>query len=615
MKNILLFFLFILSTSLCVVGQKTEELLSKAQAGDKEAQYAYADRLTPAWPKDSDYRKAIVWLQKSAEQGYVHAQVKLGYWYGQGYGVKKDLEKAFYWYKKAADQGDATAQYDVGICYEYGKGVKESKSEALYWFKKAAEQDYESALFALGDCYYHGKGTSVDNQLAYDWFMKAAEKGHSGAMNHLGDIYYHGYGKSNDLYKAAEWYEKASDNYSPNAQYALAQMLLKGESVEVDSIFAAELLLHSSGGGFLCPERIFGAEFDKGNPNAEQLLMNLCNLDNSPNQHYFLALAGCLYTAKEEYKKAEIYFKKAIEKGSVLSMAELGIMYFYIAANTPQLYSEEDSEDIKNNNNNRTWLGLESYKHSDISRCIEYANQKRWTDDDNVAYWLEKAIDYGMGSFWFGVMPYSVYDHLLYVYVDEVGGKRDLNKAIDVAYKCLLDTTMEYGGVYNACLTLEIAGKQAELAEKLFTTYSNLYNEIKRQGINDTTTIGLASEGLGRCYYNGDGVGKSYEKAFNYFSIAAKNGNNYAKCELGEMYYDGIHVKKNYSKAFELFNEVATKYNGYEMTSNSMRLLSYCYRFGAGTSMDLKKAEYWFKKAQEAGDERSNRINQILRKK
>ena len=615
MKNLLLFFLFILSTSLCVVGQKTEELLSKAQAGDKEAQYAYAMRLTAAYLSKPDYQKAIVWLQKSAEQGYSFAQNDLGYWYGKGYGVGKDTEKAFYWYKKAAEQGNETALYNVAICYEKGLGVQQSKSDAFYWYKKAADQGNKDALFELGKCYYYATGTSRDYQMAYEMFMKVVES-HTNyeddidnigdAMNLLGDIYYYGYGKNKNLNIAIEWYEKASDEDNPSAEYKLALMYLKGESIEKDSVYAADLLLHSAGGGYFTHESGY-YESKKANKDAQTKLIELCSIEKSPNCHYFLALTGCLFAAKQEYQKAEQYFKKSIDKESALGIIHLGLMYFYICANTPQLYPSYDLDF------GSSALQLESWKYSDNSRCVEYANHKSWTDTDNVAYWLEQAIDYGFGSYDYGPMGYSLYDYLLYVYVDEVGGKKDLNKAIDVAYKCLIDTATERS--FNAIMTFEIVGEKPELAEKLFTTYSNLYNEIKRQGINDTTTIGFASEGLGRCYYNGNGVSKSYEQAYNYFSIADKHGNNYATCELGEMYYDGIHVKKNYSKAFELFNEAATKCNGYEMTSNSMNLLSSCYRYGFGTTKDLQKAEYWLKKAQEAGNESANRINQIMRNK
>lgn len=619
MKNLLLLFLFITSIPCCAFGQKADELFVKAQAGDKEAQFSYAMRLTAFYPKESDYQKAIVWLQKSAEQGYSSAQNNLGYWYMHGYGVNKDLEQSFYWYKKAAEQGHKKALYNVAVCYEYGYGVKKSESDAFYWYKKAADQGNKDALFELGKCYYYAIGPSRDYQMAYEMFMKAVEN-HTNyeddidnigdAMNLLGDIYYYGYGKNKNLTIAIEWYEKASDEDNPSAEYKLAQILLKGETVKTDTITAVELLLHAAGGGNLFPESLYTYSSENANGQAEKKLIELSTISGD-HQDYILALLGCLYTAKEEYQKAELYYKKSIEKRNILGVIELGLMYFNVCANTPDLnpYYYDPTREI----NNGDYLELESYMIPDYKRCLDYVKGKQWTVHDNVAYWLEEAIENNFGSFSYGSVGYDLYDYLLYVYVNDVGGKKDLNKAIDVAYKCLIDTATERS--FNAIMTFEIVGEKPELAEKLFTTYSNLYNEIRRQGINDTTTIGFASEGLGRCYYKGNGVGKSYEQAFNYFSIADKHGNNYAKCELGEMYYLGLHVDKEFNKAFELFNEAAIKYDGYEMTSNSMNLLSSCYRYGFGTTKDLQKAEYWLKKAQEAGNESANRINQIMRNK
>jgi TPR repeat protein len=37
--------------------------------------------------------------------------------------VLKDYKQAVYWYQKAADQGDAKAQSNLGIMYAFGKGV------------------------------------------------------------------------------------------------------------------------------------------------------------------------------------------------------------------------------------------------------------------------------------------------------------------------------------------------------------------------------------------------------------------------------------------------------------------------------------------------------------
>ena len=47
--------------------------------------------------------KEIVALQKSAEQGNVEAQFKLGMYFLSGEKVNKSYQKAAYWFRKAAE--------------------------------------------------------------------------------------------------------------------------------------------------------------------------------------------------------------------------------------------------------------------------------------------------------------------------------------------------------------------------------------------------------------------------------------------------------------------------------------------------------------------------------
>ena len=54
-------------------------------------------------------------LLKSAEQGYVNAQYRLGVLYYDGHGVSQDYQKAFEWILKAAEQ--ELAEATKGISY------------------------------------------------------------------------------------------------------------------------------------------------------------------------------------------------------------------------------------------------------------------------------------------------------------------------------------------------------------------------------------------------------------------------------------------------------------------------------------------------------------------
>jgi TPR repeat protein len=59
--------------------------------------------------------------------------------------VLKDYKQAVYWYQKAADQGYAEAQSILGVMYAFGKGVLKNDKQAVYWYQKAAEQGLAEA--------------------------------------------------------------------------------------------------------------------------------------------------------------------------------------------------------------------------------------------------------------------------------------------------------------------------------------------------------------------------------------------------------------------------------------------------------------------------------------
>ena len=67
-----------------------------------------------------DYKKAVEWYTKAAEQGNAQGQFNLGYMYRNGKGVTKDDKKAVEWYTKSAEQGNAHGQNNLGYMYENG---------------------------------------------------------------------------------------------------------------------------------------------------------------------------------------------------------------------------------------------------------------------------------------------------------------------------------------------------------------------------------------------------------------------------------------------------------------------------------------------------------------
>ena len=154
------------------------KIMSKAQSGDREAQYLMAliyldGRLVP-----KDFAGARSWTLKSAEQGYVPAQAGMGEMYLNGIthnGVIPDYGDAEKWLRLAAAQGDAEAQLWLGNGYERGYFGTFDYREALKWLRKAAAQGLPDAQFSLGQMYEEGEGVPESDSMAASWYRKAAD--------------------------------------------------------------------------------------------------------------------------------------------------------------------------------------------------------------------------------------------------------------------------------------------------------------------------------------------------------------------------------------------------------------------------------------------------------
>jgi len=84
-----------------------------------------------------DYKQAVNWYTKAAQQGHAEAQSNLGFMYSNGRGVTRDYKQAVNWYTKAAEQGDTVAQYNLGVMYRNGRGVTRDYKQAVNWYAKA----------------------------------------------------------------------------------------------------------------------------------------------------------------------------------------------------------------------------------------------------------------------------------------------------------------------------------------------------------------------------------------------------------------------------------------------------------------------------------------------
>jgi len=149
-------------------------------------------------------------LLSRAGAGDINAEYKLGEAYRLGQGFEKDIPQAFKWYARAAEQGHNGARYKLGLLYQIGEGIKQNYGRAAKWYRLAANIGHvPEAQFAMGQLYFLGQGVLQDYTEAFNWYEKAANQGHPVAQHLLGAMYEEGWAVERDLIEAYKWYTLA----------------------------------------------------------------------------------------------------------------------------------------------------------------------------------------------------------------------------------------------------------------------------------------------------------------------------------------------------------------------------------------------------------------------
>ncbi|MDK9707767.1 MAG: sel1 repeat family protein [Desulforhopalus sp.] len=102
---------------------------------------------------------------------------------------------------------------------------------------------------------------------------------------------------------------------------------------------------------------------------------------------------------------------------------------------------------------------------------------------------------------------------------------------------------------------------------------------------------------LGQGFLLGSGVPKNYQKALEWYSSSAENGNREAQNELGFMYFVGNGVEQNLEKGADLFFRAA--YNGLAVAQYNVGIM---YLTGKGVKVtDMEKSYAWLNLAAASG--------------
>jgi TPR repeat protein len=112
-----------------------------------------------------------------------------------------------------------------------------------------------------------------------------------------------------------------------------------------------------------------------------------------------------------------------------------------------------------------------------------------------------------------------------------------------------------------------------------------------------------AQYSLGLAYWHGKGVKQSYEKAIEYFTIAAEQKHSSAQCILASGYYKGFGVQQSYEKALEYYTLAAEQED-----ADAQYNMGVLYYHGKGVEQSDEIAWKWWTKAANQGEEKASKI-------
>jgi TPR repeat protein len=195
-----------------------------AGAGNPAASFVPGMDLTTGTALERDDVEAAKWFLLAANQGHQNAYIQLGHRYHRGLGLPQSDEAEAYWFYQGSKHGDTLAMSALGSLYAAGRGVPQDWKLAVSWWRKANQYRF------VGDAYACGLGVTQSNDLAVREYQKAADAGDMSSAIQLGHMHAGRCAIAPNDQLASNWYDKAAHQGYPEAQVALASLLLQGRA-------------------------------------------------------------------------------------------------------------------------------------------------------------------------------------------------------------------------------------------------------------------------------------------------------------------------------------------------------------------------------------------------
>lgn len=225
---------------------------------------------------DSNKKEASKYYKNAADKGNDDAMHKYANMLYTGDGIDIDKKEALKYYKNAADKENIYAMINYALILLYGDDDIKNKDEATNYLKNATNKGNSDARYI-----YENMLNNWDKyEEGINYYKQSILKGNTNAM------FNYAYILKNELnyQKAASYYKNAADKGNVYAMVSFADMLYKGEGIQIDEKEAAHYYQMSA---------------DKGN-------------DEAINKYAFM-----LYAIEGSKSKAASYYKKLADKGNI----------------------------------------------------------------------------------------------------------------------------------------------------------------------------------------------------------------------------------------------------------------------------------------------------------
>ena len=541
--------------------------------------------------EEGNYEEALAAYREDGDTENVERVLQAMYDLAEDYRTgsdryEKNEEEAVRYYKLVAEDESAGDDMAGNACYWLGyvmcfNEVEDDDAEAVSWYEKAKEKGNVSAITCLGWMYARGKGVVQDDEKAIELYRQAADAGSKLAMNNLGIIYENGKaGQEVNLEEALKWYKLAAENDYDGAQESVArveQALQEETETEHSTEKTAEqyyeegnyeeaLVEYREAGDAENVKRVLQAMYDLAwnykdgkngvEKNEEEAIryFKLVAEDESAGDDKVLYSSfnlGYIMSqndTEEDDVEAATWFEKAIEKGSVNAITNLGWMYGD-GKGVTQDY-EKAIELYK-----QAADACEDYAMNNLGRIYEYGERGQEINLEEALKWYKLAAEKNHDGAQESVerVLQAMYDLAEDYRTGSDGYEKNEEEAIRYYKLVAEDESAGDDKVRNSSFYLGwiMANNEDEKDDAESVSWYEKAMEKGSQG---------AISNLGWMYGNGKGVTQDYEKAIELFKQAADTGDDGAMNNLGVIYEYGQYDQQiNLEEALKWYKLAAEK--------------------------------------------------------